>query len=97
MFKDVFLNTCANRTVPICLFLKGNDVCKATVLRMPCDFVFLLLLTASLASVSVSFVIVRLNVSLVVLGKYLYCSIDKTVSKKILTNSALKYVQDRGF
>lgn len=82
MFKDVFLNTCSNRMVPICLFLKGNDICKATVLRMPCDFVFLLLLTASLTSFSVSFVIVRLNVSLVVLGKYLYCFTDKMFPKK---------------
>lgn len=71
MLKDVFLNTCSNRMVPICLFLKGNDICKATLLRMPCNFVFLLHLTASLATVSVNFVIVRLNVSLIVLGEYL--------------------------
>lgn len=71
MLTDVFLNTCSNRMVPICLFLKGNDICKATLLRMPCNFVFLLHLTASLATVSVGFVIVRLNVWLIVLGEYL--------------------------
>lgn len=76
MLKDVFLNTCSNRMVPICLFLKGNYICKATLLRMPCNFVFLLHMTASLASVSVHFVIVRLNVSLIILGEYLYCFMD---------------------
>lgn len=76
MLKDVFLNTCSNRMVPICLFLKRNYICKATLLRLRCNFVFLLHLTASLASVSVSFVTVRLNVSLIVLGEYLYCFIN---------------------
>lgn len=71
MLTDVFLNTCSNRMVPICLFFKGNDICKATLLGMPCNFVFLLHLTASLATLSVSFVLVRLNVWLIVLGEYL--------------------------
>lgn len=63
---------------------------------MPCDFVFLLHLTASLASVSVSFVTVRLNVSLIILGK-LPVLLYRPLFQTILTNSALKCAQDRGF